>query len=352
MALHAMDVPRTLRTALGMPWWLIQLATGAKSFVDNPLIGSRRLNRAGLHGARKRIAERIADARRRRLARGAAKAMPAPVRDAFDRQGYVAVEGLMPAADFAELRRAILDHAAPAREMLQGDTITRRIAIDPAYLSAVPRLAALLAHPEWRALMRYAASFDSEPLYYIQTILSHVVDAPPDPQTNLHADTFHPTMKAWFFLNDVPGDEGPFTYVPGSHRATPERLAWEQARALSLPDAADRLSSRGSMRVRADELAGIGLPPPVALAVPANTLVVADTGGFHARGPSLRQSSRVEIWAYSRRNPFLPWAGLDPLSLPGIAERRIGALWAARDALERWVGQPWQPVGLKRPLDR
>ena len=85
----------------------------------------------------------------------------------------------------------------------------------------------------------------------------------------------------------------------------------------------------------------------------ANTLVVADTVGFHARGFSARPSRRVEIWAYGRRNPFLPWTGLDPLSLPGIAEARIPAMWRSLDALERMKlrGNPWRDVGLKRPQD-
>ena len=51
--------------------------------------------------------------------------------------------------------------------------------------------------------------------------LRHACDGPPDPQTALHADTFHPTVKAWLFLTDVAADAGPFTYVPGSHRLTP-----------------------------------------------------------------------------------------------------------------------------------
>ena len=93
------------------------------------------------------------------------------------------------------------------------------------------------------------------------------------------------------------------------------------------------------------------LPAPAAVAVPANTLVVADTVGFHARGVSLRAGERVEIWSYLRRNPFLPWFGADLLSLPGLAERRVGWLWAFRDALAPWLGQPWQPAGLRRPLD-
>jgi hypothetical protein len=78
---------------------------------------------------------------------------------------------------------------------------------------------------------------------------------------------------------------------------------------------------------------------------------VADTFGFHARGASTAPARRVELWSYSRRNPFLPWLGGDLLSLPGLAERRVGWLWRIRDRLERHVGQPWRPAGPRRPLD-
>ncbi|MBW6526778.1 phytanoyl-CoA dioxygenase family protein [Sphingomonas sp. RHCKR7] len=327
------------------PWWVAQLATGAKAFCDNPVIGSPRLNRWGLHAARVRAAARLAESRRRRLAR---LVDPAD-RAAFDRDGFVLRRDFLPGDQFDALRRQALGRVAPAREMVQGDTITRRIALDPAALAAMPAVAALVRGPVWRGLMRYAGSFDSEPVAYIQTILSHVHDGPPDPQTALHADTFHATVKAWFFLTDVAADEGPFVYVPGSHRMTAARVAWEKERSIRAASGLDRLSSRGSLRVAPAELAALGLPAPRAFAVPANTLIVADTSGFHARGPSLRPATRIEIWSYGRRNPFLPWIGLDAMSLPGIAERRATLAWAARDRLRALLGQPWADVGGKTP---
>ncbi len=332
-----------------LPLWTLALATGAKNFQRNKIIGSHRLNRRGLHVSRVRMAHALAGLRRARLA----AAIASQEREAFDRDGFVERREVLPPDHFAELRAAILDLKAPAREMVQGDTITRRIAIDMHVLAKVPHLRDLLASPAWRGLMHYAGSFASEPLYYIQTIIPRFRDAPPDPQTDLHADTFHPTMKAWYFLNDVPIEEGPFTYVPGSHRLTPERLEWEYAMSLQASDAANRYSARGSLRIAAAELAGLDLPPARAFAVPANTLVAGDTFGFHARGLAARPAARLEIFAYSRRNPFLPWAGLDPLSLPGIAERRIPALWRALDRLERagLRGNSWRPAGVIRPLD-
>ena len=41
-----------LRSAMLMPVWTVQLFGTAKSFRDNPLIGSTRLNRLGLHAVR------------------------------------------------------------------------------------------------------------------------------------------------------------------------------------------------------------------------------------------------------------------------------------------------------------
>jgi hypothetical protein len=327
-----------------MPWWALQLATGAKAFCDNPLIGSPALNRRGLHVARARLADRMAAARRRRLAR---LVTPAD-RAAFDRDGFVLRRDFLPPALFTALRDQALSYRGAAREMQQGDTITRRIALDPEALRAIPAARALLADRTWRGLLRYAGSFDTEPLAYVQSILSNVDDSPPDPQTALHADTFHATVKAWLFLTDVAEDEGPFVYVPGSHRRTPARLAWEKARSVR-GRALDRLSARGSLRIDEGELAALGLPAPRAFAVPANTLIVADTSGFHARGPSARASTRVEIWAFGRRNPFLPWTGLDPLSLPGLAERRVPWMWRIGDRLAGLVGQPWRPVGRRTP---
>ena len=333
--------------ALLTPWWAAQLLTGAKSFLDNPLIGSDRLNRHGLHVRRVRLARMMADRRRARLA---AAVDPAD-RIAFERDGFVEKRDFLPAGVFAELRDRLLAWPGPAREMVQGDTITRRYAVNPELLAAVPAIRAFQRDPRWRALARYVASFDIEPLLYVQSILSHRRDAPPDPQTSLHADTFHPTMKAWLFLEDVAADEGPLTYVAGSHRLTPERRAWERDRSMSVSGGSDYLSARGSFRIDVAELAGLGLPPPTAFVVPANTLVVADTFGFHARGPSNGRSTRIELFAYSRRNPFLPFTGLDPWSLPGLAERRVPLLWLTHDIYRRWIGQPWMKAGRKKPGD-
>lgn len=213
------------------PVWLLALATEAKSFKENPIIGSRRLNRAGLHIVRVRLAHLMADFRRKRLS-----------------------------------------HLLSEQDRLD--------------------------------------------------FLAHAHKALPDPQTQLHSDTFHPTAKAWLFLTDVGPYDGPFVYVPGS------------------------------LRVSRKALRRMGYPEPRAFAVKKNTLIVADTSGFHARGESRHTSTRIEIWGYGRRNPFLAWTGWDIQGMPGLKGRVVPLYWCARDIGEflGLRGNPWRRVSSTKAL--
>jgi hypothetical protein len=172
----------------------------------------------------------------------------------------------------------------------------------------------------------------------VQSIIADPDAGERDPQTLFHSDTFHPTAKCWLFLTDVAADAGPFAYVPGSHRLTDRRLEWEYEKSLEARGSADRMHGEGSFRLgEADRLA-LGLPEPVLNAVPANTLIIADTSGFHARTQSPRATHRVEIYGTLRRTPFVPWTGAHALALPPISGRhtRLHSMLG---------GATWKPVG-------
>ena len=331
------------------PFWFLALFSGAKSFVDNPILGSRRLNRAGLHGVRLRAAHALARRRRSRIARF----VPAGLRDQFERDGFIVIENFLPEQEFRRLVEPVLSANLEARIQQQGDTVTRRVPVGPELRREFPALDALLRSDRWRALMAYVATNWSEPLYYIQTVFGGAVDAPPDPQMELHCDTFHPSLKAWLFLNDVNDDGRPLVYVRGSHRLTQERLNWERRKSVEVLDRGDRLSQRGSLRVRLDELGALGLPQPTAFTVPANTLVLADTCGFHARAGSNKPSVRAELWAFCRQNPFVPWTSAGLLSRAPLASRRAGALLRLFDWLDRRgiAKQHWKPAGPHKPIE-
>jgi hypothetical protein len=331
------------------PLWLVALVTGAKSFADNPILGSPALNRAGLHVWRLKSAHALTRLRRARLAH----LVPSGLREEFDRDGFVVVPNVLPPAQFRKLQQALLETELECRAQQQGDTITRRVPVGPELLKRFPALARLLDDRRWRGLMAYVASARTRPLYYIQTIAGGVAEGPPDPQVQLHSDTFHPSLKAWLFLTDVEDDDRPLTFVAGSHRLSPERVEWERKKSIAVMESDDRLSQRGSLRIDPDELGGLGLPSPTRFSVAANTLVVADTCGFHARASSDHPTVRVELWAYCRRNPFLPWTAGGLLSLVFIRERRAEWLLELFDWLDArgLRKQHWMRVGLKRPID-
>ena len=90
------------------PFWTLALATGAKSFRDNKVIGSPALNRMGLHVGRIRLAHDLAWRRRRRLA-----GLVSPEdRAAFDRDGFVAKRNFLDPETFARLKEQTLNYQA------------------------------------------------------------------------------------------------------------------------------------------------------------------------------------------------------------------------------------------------
>ncbi|MCK7613525.1 phytanoyl-CoA dioxygenase family protein [Roseibium sediminicola] len=321
---------------LKMPYYAAELATGAKSFCDNPLIGSRRLNEAGLHVKRIQLAEQMADARRRRLAHLISDAD----RAAYQRDGYIETRNVLPEEQLAGLRREIETTRFDAWDMRQGNSVTRFIPLPPKVLRNLPHLRAAVWSKPLQNGLRYVGSTNGDPLIYLHIVLTNPDGKrKADPQTAFHSDTFHQTAKCWLFLYDIDDAEGPFTYIPGSHRLTPERLAWEREQSLTASTDKNRLHARGSFRLPANELSRLNYPDPVRFAVPGNSLVVADTHGFHARATSERPSVRVGLYGSLRRNPFLPWTGLDVFSLPGAKGRQAQIYMGQKDLEMRLKGK-------------
>src|SRR6202022_565399 len=135
-----------VRRAVMTPLWVAQLATGTKSFERNLVIGSRRLNEWGLHAARVVLAHRLASARRRKLA----DLVSAQDREAFERDGFLVRPNFLPTEQFGSLVAQVRAYRGPLREISEGDTIMRKIALDKRALAELPALGALLRSSDWR----------------------------------------------------------------------------------------------------------------------------------------------------------------------------------------------------------
>ena len=118
----------------------------------------------------------------------------------------------------------------------------------------------------------------------------------PDTQTELHIDTFHNTHRVWLYLDDVTEDNAPFVYVPGSHHLDRVRLREEYLEST-------RRNGK-SRRIHDDELRSRGLETRMVVTCPRNTLVVANTCGYHCRSVGRPGATRRALHMTFRFNPF------------------------------------------------
>jgi Phytanoyl-CoA dioxygenase (PhyH) len=326
---------------------MFSLFTGAKSFKTNRWVGSARLNQLGLHVGRKRVADGLAALRRLWLGR----AVPEADRGALAKDGLLVKTGFLPQEELAALRRELLSALWPMLEMVQPPAATRRVNLDAQLCAGkFPALARLIVNPAVLHALRYAAGCPGTPIVSVQIIRSQGVDAGHDPQTDWHRDTFHAAGKAWLFLHDVPADQGPFAFVPGSHRLTPAHWGWEKAQSVLARAETNSMHANGSFRIDEAGLNALGYPTRFTADVAGNTLVVADMSGFHRRTPSTQPTVRIEIYFSLRRNPF--FAGLLPsvLGLPFVRRHWGGWVYGVCSALLARGTHSWIPLGL-RPLE-
>lgn len=286
-------------------------------------VGSRRLNRWGLHPTRIVASNVSMVLRRSQLAMIGTREL-----GEFARDGVVAIPDFLDATTWAAVRdeaQRRLDQVAkrvalPERPLrgvrsehrfehgwdrCDGDTVSRFVFIRP---DTTPVAAAAVRDSRLARVCVATSGYRHAPARFrIYETIQGDETYKPDSQKSLHKDTFHAAVKVWLFLSDVRAEHGPLEYVPGSHRMTRQRLSWEYRRAVQAC-AASEGQRGGAFRVSELERTMLGLPPPRALTVPANTLVIADVRGFHRRGVATVGARRLCLYANLRRNPFWPLA--------------------------------------------
>jgi hypothetical protein len=291
-----------------LPYWLLLVFSWEKSFRNNPIIGNYWLNRCGLHVARLVVAHLLFRFRLMLLSPLLAK----QDRQAFLDNGFILKPNFLPEADFAALKQELKAYNGPISETLEGDTLTQRLFLDRAKAKLLPQCQRFINNIALSKLMRYCSSKNRLPLFYVENLKFHSLDATAtDPQQDLHIDTFHPCIKGWFFMDDVDDRNGPHVCIPGSYRLSWRRLRWEYRQSLlaSRPvgqDAAARYWD-GSFRVGPADLDFMQCQPPKVFCVPANTLLISNVHGIHRRGDAQGQATRMVIWMQARDNPFNPF---------------------------------------------
>ncbi len=157
-------------------------------------------------------------------------------------------------------------------------------------------------------------------------------------------------MKAWFFLQDVEISDGPFNYCVGSNRLGWRRLKWEYAKSVKGKFNNDGYSEKGSFRAFDEDLKQLNLNSPKKILVKKNTLVIANTNGFHCRGDAEGGASRTSIFVSSRVNPFNIFPGINSITLSNIREKILIKynIYKANQAKKINSRPPWHVVeGIK-----
>jgi hypothetical protein len=150
-------------------------------------------------------------------------------------------------------------------------------------------------------------------------------DGESDPETKLHSDHYINVFKAFFYLSGTDVHTA-LRYAPWTHRLSLGTLLYryrvERLRRLQQEGRASEIPSdeyregRIVPSKRVLRLAGVH---ETALAVAPNTLVIANTRGFHRRSElapsSVRDTIRLDFREMERRAPLRVWAhrALDPL---------------------------------------
>lgn len=112
---------------------------------------------------------------------------------------------------------------------------------------------------------------------------------------NLHFDVSYPTIKCFFYLNDIDERNAAFRYVRGSHKMTLQRLWMEYKMSVAffgLWNKNRRDSETPEVSHKFVEQQGMKVVP---ITGNANTLVIVNTMGFHSRGPYLTATPRCLV---------------------------------------------------------
>lgn len=334
-----MHIPKRLYL---VPIWLIELFSSAKSFQSNPILGNPLLNRLGLHVIRLLLSHTMMRLRMRVLMWGLSR----EDRQTYFRHGYLLKENYLPPSEHDILKEEISLFSGEARESIQGNAIVERTVLAPHTLFHTPGLRGLLSSTGFKRLCRFTSGHVRPPLFYLEIIKNNALDHGVDPQKSFHADTFHPTMKCWYFPGQVEARHAPFTYIPGSHRLTWKRLKWEYLQSINATSLKNTLSQRGSFRFSDEDRESLGFSKPISFTVKPNSLLFANTFGVHRRGDNEGKTTRTTIWGDSRTNPFLPFPGI---TSDWINELQYTLLNRFRENVDRQAAKagrlsPWRRV--------
>jgi hypothetical protein len=265
-----------------------------RMFTVAKTVDSRALNRAGAQPFRALIARGLYNVR---------PGSHDPLIAELARTGIAMCENSLLPDAFEDLTGevdAYMGANDPSTVIQDGADEIRRYSLEKVDPTRFPQLAQWRSNPRVNALVsgaerRPVGDFDGGALIEHVLVGENAEEANPQDNTHLHIDTFFNTHKVWLYLDDVDAENGAFVFVPGSHLPDRVRLRHDYLESTG--------ENRRSRRIGDDELKERGLEQLV-VECRRNTLVVANTCGYHSRSIGTPGTSRRALHREFRSTPF------------------------------------------------
>ena len=272
-----------------------------RTFTEDKLVKSKFFNSLGLQAWRMKLAH----------ARYQKKKVDTPFHienmiSEFSKSGILQFDNFLDELEFSQVRQECLDirknEDMTRYAKQEGPNMMYNPNIFDLDLEKYPALKKLLTNEKlnllFSTLEKRPINIANKDIYVqMQYLVQGKDNGKKDPETELHADTFFNTHKAWIYLDDVKEENAPFVFVPTTHNIYLKgRLEKEKAYSKDI-------GAKGSRRIMQEELDELQLKEKV-YTCKKNTLVIANTLGYHRRLRGVDGHDRLTLAFSARSNPF------------------------------------------------
>jgi hypothetical protein len=115
-----------------------------------------------------------------------------------------------------------------------------------------------------------------------------------DHQDLFHTDVPYDTYKVYIYLNEVDKNNGVFSYIPSSNKINFKRLLSEYLGSINIVNNQDDWKKNVAFKLYKNEQINYCCGD-------AGTLVLANTAGYHARGPFFKKNKKRYILYFNYR---------------------------------------------------
>lgn len=221
----------------------------------------------------------------------------------FTENGFLIIDDFLEKQEFSNLRSLFLEKIKPKKSSN--------------YITRVDSTQFMKRNNKLQELIKDCSRINNFSFAEPRVEFWNLIHYDNDPQSKFHSDTFQPTCKFWLFLEDIDTSKGPFNYAPKSHLLSETRLKWDYENSIMKKDNdiwKKRIQSGGkpgSFRVHENStieeekqtLKNMGYKS-IETVGKKNTLVAANTFGFHKRGIAAPQTYRETLSIEYRPQAF------------------------------------------------